>query len=177
MRDNSNRIGKTFKLGEYDQFTCEAGVTDLNNMKSVYLVIKSTVTCKEEDDWMMHKKNLHYQVRQVINKYNNSGLLKPLFLSTPIIHSTFGETGKSFTQFDYTFFVTPEATFQNIQPVIKLMVEKIHEEVFENNKSFEFINHNWRLSRKKQLANVKDKGKQLTKNIVWEEEESGKKVI
>lgn len=172
------RPGRPFKFRKYDTFHSEGGVLDRFNFKSIFFSIKTTVVSIEEEDRMRNLKNLHFRVRQTLNKYNSSGLFKKNFISVPVIHETFEETGKAFTQFDYTLFLDKEAMFPEIEKEVVDIIDKIYIENFRDNKSFEFINHNWRLSRKKQLENVKGrKVKRVSQSFLWEEEESSKKVI
>lgn len=177
MSNNADRIGRSFRLGKFEKFDHEVGYTDKDNIKSIYMFLKTTVVCTEEDDYMFHLKNLHHQVKQSIHRNINKSLVKPLFISTPVIRNSFDWTGKSFTQFDYTFFVEPNTDWKVLKNFFADLLVKINQEVFEPSTSFIFHNNNWKLTRLKQLQNVKDKGKHFSKDILWEETQGGEKIF
>jgi hypothetical protein len=175
---NSPKLGQPFRFNKYEKFSVEGGVVNKHDIRSAFFVLKTTLICKEEDDYLRHLKKLHYDVRFYLNKFNNSGLFQKRFISTPSMYDSFQTTGRSFTQFEYTLFTEKKATFKEVQKEIREFVEKINNQVFLTNESFEFINNNWILTRQKQLKNVKGvKNKQLKENFLWEEETSGTKII
>jgi hypothetical protein len=162
------RPGRPFKFKDYDNVYCEGGVVDRFNFKSIFFTIKTTAKCLEEENKMRHLKHLHYNVRQTINKHSDKELFKKTFLSNPTIHETYDETGKAFTQFDYTLFLEKTANFLEIEKEVNKIIDRIYLENFRDNKSFEFIKHNIKMLREKRKANVEGNKKQhFSKDILW----------
>jgi hypothetical protein len=118
----------------------EGGIVDKNNIKTCFIKLGTYVRHNEsEENRTQDLKHLHFLVRRGITRVINKDLIQPSFISTPIIHDSFTETGRAFTQFDYTFFVLPGVTFHQLNDEMINIIRKIDEEVLEKQNLFDII--------------------------------------
>ena len=150
---------------EFKYVAAEGGVVDKKKMNTCFIKLSTYVRHNEcEENRAQDLKHLHFLVRRAINKFGNKNIIQPAFISTPMIHDSFYETGRAFTQFDYTFFVLPEITFDQLNVEMINIINKIDEEVFEKQNLFDIIKD------QQEYKTKYGKGKRRNisqKNIVW----------
>ncbi len=160
------KLGLNFVFEDTFKYVrAEGGVVDKKKMNTCFIKLSTFVRHNEDEETRAQDlKNLHLQVRRAINKFADKDLIKPVFISTPIIHDSFYLTGRGFTQFDYTFFVLPEVTFDELNVEMSNIINKIDEEVFEKQNLFDIIKD------QQEYKTKYGKGKRRNiseKNIVW----------
>lgn len=159
------RTGRNFSFPDvYNGFKISGGTTNEFDMKTVFLTIHTFVKhTGEEDEKLKDLNYLHYNVRRSLNKHNTTGVFRKEFISDPTIHQSFISTGKGFTQFDYTFFLDKTISFKEVQDLLKAMMDKVNQEIFEVEEKFNFIKD---LKKYKKLYG-KERREQFAQDFLW----------
>lgn len=118
----------------------EGGIVDKTKLNTCYIKLSTYVKHNEDEEKRTQDlKWLHYQGKKAINKFRDKKTIRPMFLCNPIIHHSFWETGRAFTQFDYTFFLEPNKTYDELNEQMIELIVNWEKEVMDNNPTFDII--------------------------------------